>query len=281
MYRNSQILFETGDYIVSSYKDEYCSIKIYLNSNLAFVSDKIPCPYIKVYLNTNRKEADSITSRLCRLSLIEPKYLGYEYEDLIFSEYEKDIFIKFLSDNNFKELKNIIFHLYREFGYDKIYSEYLSMPDYDELSTLEIKYGESDHISQSICDYSTIRKVNLLTFYNSLKRYDSNIIHTSNIYTYTLDINPYRFRVYDMKEFNTNLDDSPYRLYDIRTESFVPNEFYSDLNDIEIKLQSQYTSEICNINLYHYDFIFSIYEIIVLLLSSRLKLPFDKLIQDI
>lgn len=284
MYRNSQILYETGDYLVSSYTGTNYSIKIYLNSNLTLIADKIPCPYIKVYFNING-EVDSITSRMCRLSLLEPKYLGYEYEDLIFSDIEKDIFVDFLSDHDFKVWKNIIFHLYHDFKYDKIYTEYLSMPDYSKLQTSEYVYlnhpEKIDPIASSICKYHESRSINLFSFYKSLKRYNSNIIHQSRIYTYTLDTDPYRFRVYDMKEFKNNLDDSPYRLYDIKTESFIPNEFYSDLNDNEIILQSQYTSEICNIEWNHFDFIFSIYEILVLLISSKLNLSFDKLMQKI
>ena len=282
MYRNSQILYETGDYIISSYNDDHYSINIYLNSNLASVLNKIPCPYIKVYINTNGK-ADSITSKMCRLSLLEPKYLGYEYEDLIFSDIEKSIFVEFLSKDDYKEWKNIIFNLYRYFGYDKIYTEYLPMPDYNNLCTFEdvSQHKITDPVIEFIYNYHFIRETNLLKFYNSLKLYNSNIIHKSNMYIYTLDINPYRFRVYDMKDFNNTLDDSPYRLYDIRSESFIQNEFYSDINDNVISMQCQYTCEICNINLYHFDFVFSIYNIIILLISAKLDLPIDKLIHKI
>ena len=277
MYRNSIILGETADYPIAFRNNENYSICICINSNLRQVKDKIQFPYIKVYFNENGENARSIFSGMCRISLLEPKYIGDIFEDFIFSEEEKEEFIKFLSDNNYEVWNNILFRLYYDFNYNTIYDICPSIPDYSKLQEFTL--------NSPINHYHRYRMLRLKSFYDSLSydSYYSNGIIYKGKFIYTLDDERNnRFRVYN----SNNLIDitTPYRLYEIKDKqiSFIPNIFYTENNDEEISIQLQYTSEPCKINpVYQPEFIFSIYEVIVLVISARLNLPIKNLICDI
>ena len=302
MQRDSIILGETNFYecpIYNPNKKRYdIGIVIQDTNTLYNLKER----YLKIYINRNGHNYYCYDSKMCRLSINEPKYLGYEYEDLVFTKEELKYIVEFLSEDNYAMWKYALYSIRQESndldGIDfNTCPEYVlknrmkdvllpydienfPMPDYSKLTTLEELDSSEDDIAKRIYKYSKYKEQAFREFYEDLKYCKTNIVHSSKSYEYRLVDNEPIFRVYliEHEGIESIKNSTPYCEYGLFDQKNIPNKFYPDPDTSDIHGALYAMKEISNIRFPHIiDLNFDIYEMMVLLYSVRNNIPFEEL----
>lgn len=137
---DSKILNEDGD-ICNPIKHEN---DIYIITGCSFPKNQKVEPYLIVYFGTAPHYHDSPDTIICRISMLEPKYLGYEYESIM-NKHQKERFIEVITkywNKAIKQTNNIFANdesgLMKYFGctFDKLQNDF-PIPDYSKLQTID------------------------------------------------------------------------------------------------------------------------------------------------
>ena len=138
MFNVSKILNEVDTGFMSN---------VYRDDNIEIVSTPSWGPQHEVYFSIRKYDGldDRDNGKFCRVSILEPKYIGAEGEDLILSKEDIDKIIYILNSPNRRELfgnirnwEYIINHINEEHSYDEDYKwinlpKDLPIPDYYQL----------------------------------------------------------------------------------------------------------------------------------------------------